>query len=220
MSDQSVSIVAEQLRMVMKSRLPIYSGSLLAIVAAVFLQDQLPPLLLDLWAAAMLGWQAIRYAIWRRFRAAASDEAVARQAWLVTLQWSVTGLLWGLFGAAYSLPANPEASFFMLFIVTTTVAGGLIAASSYLPAHAGYIIGAGIPTTLAFAWHGSRFSLLMAGMGIVVVATGWLTAFFSNRGVVEMITLQVEDAAGRQSARGEGSGRSRELTSSLASSPI
>jgi two-component system, cell cycle sensor histidine kinase PleC len=191
-SDVNKAIVAEQLRLVMKSPAPIYSGGVLALIAAVVLQGELSSLALDGWAGTMLVWQGIRYLLWRRFNSLKGDAEVARQTHLVTAIWSVTGLLWGLLGAAYFLPDNLEAGFFILFIVTTNIAGGAVVVSSYLPAHAGYMLGMAIPSTIAFIMHGSRFSLILAGMSIGYVALARSAAYFGNASISDLIRLKVE----------------------------
>ncbi len=193
MSDQSISIVAQQLRMVMRSPAPMFFGSGLAVFAAICLQDQIPASLLDGWAALMVAWQGVRYLLWRRFRALGSDQAVARHAALVTAMWGVTGLMWGMFGAAYFLPPDPDARFFMLFIVTTNIAGGAVLVASYIPAHAGYILGMGVPSVVAFLAHGSRFSLLLAAMSFAYAVIARGAAVLGNQGVMDLIRLQIEN---------------------------
>ncbi len=188
-------IVARQLRIVMRSPAPMYFGAGLAVFAAICLQGELPAPLLDGWAAVMVLWQAVRYLLWRRFAALESEEAVAAQAVRVTLMWAATGLLWGLFGAAYFLPADPDARFFMLFIVTTNIAGGAVVVASYIPAHAGYILGMGVPSVIAFVTHGSRYSLLLAAMSVVYAVIARGAAVIGNQGVTDLIRLEAEKGA-------------------------
>jgi len=190
--EQSAAILAEQLRIVMRSPAPIYFGASLAVVAAICLHRELPAWLLDGWVAMMIVWQGVRYLLWRRFKSLRTDAERAGWARTVALMWSITGLLWGLFGAAYLVPADPEARFFMLFIVTTNIAGGAVIAASYVPAHAGYIAGMAVPSAIAFVAHGTRYSLLLAAMtvGYALAARG--AALFGNVGVIDLIRLQVE----------------------------
>ncbi len=189
------TILAQQLRMAMKSPLPIYFGAVLAMLAAITLQGQLPGPVLDGWAAVMLGWQGVRYFLFRRFHRLETDAEIARQAMLVTAVWSVTGLLWGLFASTYYWPVDPEASLFMLTVVTTTVAAGAVVVSPYLPAQTGYLFGAGAPAVAAFILHGTRFSLLMAAMAVAFAVAARAATLFGNRGVVDLLKLQQENSA-------------------------
>jgi hypothetical protein len=191
--DQSISILAAQLRLVMRSRAPVYGGSAMTVIAVACLWRDMPTGLLTGWGGAMLAWQAVRYLLWRRFSTHETDAAVAGQARLVTLTWSLTGLLWGVFGAAYLVPADPEARFFMLFVVTANVAGGAVAVAPYIPAQVGYVIGASLPAAVAFLLHGSRYSLLMAGMAAAFAAVARSAALLGNRGVTDLIRLQIEN---------------------------
>lgn len=192
MPDKSATILAEQLRIVMRSGAPICFGIILTAIALVCLQGQLPHALLDGWAALMLAWQGIRFVLWRRFKRLTSDAEVARQAPLVTLMWTLTGLLWGLFGAAFFLAPESDARFFMLFVVTTNLASGSVAVSSYMPANAGYVIGMVVPMVIAFATRGTYFSLLMAAMCLVYTVVARSASLFGNRSVIDLIRLEVE----------------------------
>jgi signal transduction histidine kinase len=184
------SILAQQLRMAMKSPLPTFFGAALALLAAITLQGQLPAVALDGWAAVMLVWQGARYILFLRFHRLETDAEIARQGLLVTAAWSVTGLLWGLFAAAYFWPADPEASFFMLLVVTSTIASGAVVVSPYLPAQTGYLLGAGVPAVTAFILHGTRFSLMTAAMGVGFAVAARAATLFGNRGVVDLLKLQ------------------------------
>jgi len=190
--DKSVSILAEQLRIVMRSGAPICFGIVLTMIALVCLQSQLPPALLDGWAALMLAWQGIRFVLWRRFKRLVTDAEVARQARLVTLIWTFSGLLWGLFGAAFFVAPDSDARFFMLFIVTTNIASGAVVVASYMPANAGYVIGMVVPMVIAFATRGTYFSLLMAAMCLVYTMVARSASLFGNRSVIDLIRLEVE----------------------------
>jgi signal transduction histidine kinase len=190
--DGSDGILAEQLRIVMRSAAPIYFGIVLTLVASVFLQHQLPHLLLDGWAAVMLLWQGVRYLLRRRFLRLQADSDVTRQSRLVALNWALTGLLWGLFGAAFFLPADPDARFFMLFVVTTNIASGSVVVAAYRPAHFGYVLGMILPTTAAFLLRGTSFSLLLAGMCVAYALVARTIALLGNRSIVDLLKLQAE----------------------------
>ena len=192
MSAESNSILAAQLRLVMRSALPMYFGASLALVASVCIWHDLPKSLLLGWLGVSLAWQGVRWLLWRRFRALGSDEAVAGWVWTVVMMWGLTGILWGLFGAAYLVPDDPEARFFMLFIFTSNVTAGAVAVSPHLGAQAAYVLGAAFPPTLAFVWHGSRYSLLMAGITVAYAAIVRSAALIGNRGVTDHIRLQIE----------------------------
>jgi signal transduction histidine kinase len=172
----------------------MYFGAGLALVASICLWPDMPDRLLFGWLGANLAWQAVRWLLWRRFCALRSDDAVAGWAWTVTLMWSITGLLWGLFGAAYLVPDDPEARFFMLFIFTSNVTAGAVVVAPYLQAQVGYILGAALPPTIVFVWHGSRYSLLMAGITVAYTVIVRSAALLGNRGVTELIRLQIENS--------------------------
>jgi signal transduction histidine kinase len=189
---KNVTVVAEQLRLAMKSPSPIYSGAALTAIAVAALQGQMPSLLLDGWGVGMLLWQTLRFVLWRRFARRKTDLEVARGAKIAILTWTVTGLLWGLFGAYSFVPGDPEAAIFVLFVVTTNVAAGAVIVSSYLPAHAGYVFGMGVPMMIGFLEHGTRFSLLIAFMLVCYAVLARSAAYFGNRSVVDLIKLKVE----------------------------
>jgi signal transduction histidine kinase len=194
LSDESTSILAGQMRLVMRSASPMYFGGGLALVASICLWHDMPEGLLFGWLGVNLAWQMVRWFLWRRFCALTSDEAVAGWAWAVTLTWSVTGLLWGLFGAAYLVPDDPEARFFMLFIFTTNVTAAAVVVAPYLQAQVGYVLGAALPPTVVFVWHGTRYSLLMAGITVAYTGIVRSAALLGNRGVTDLIRLQIENS--------------------------
>ncbi|HEX4113788.1 MAG TPA: HAMP domain-containing sensor histidine kinase [Stellaceae bacterium] len=192
LSDGSASILAEQLRIVMRSAAPVYFGAGLTLIALVCLQSQLPHLLLDGWAAMMILWQGIRYLLRRRFLSLQTDGEVAGKGRLVALIWTFSGLLWGLFGAAFFLPDDPDARFFMLFVVTTNIASGSVVVAAYRPAHFGYVMGMVVPATAAFLLRGTSFSLLMAGMCVGYALVARTIALLGNRSIVDLLNLQAE----------------------------
>jgi signal transduction histidine kinase len=190
------SIVAEQLRLLMKSPFPIFAAGVTAVLAMVILRDQIDPRLLYGWGAVMVAWQAGRYAVWRRFRRlGAEDRSAIAWVWPVNVLMTGCGLLWGLFAAGFYEVRDFEMRVFMLFVVTSMMTGGSVSFTAYLPAYYGYLLGATIPIAAAFLWHGTSASLLMGAMTAIYIGVLLIMARGANRGVTNLIELQLEKAA-------------------------
>ncbi len=190
------SIVAEQLRLLMKSPFPIYSAAVTAALAMILLSGEIQPGLLYGWVALMLGWQAFRYGFWRRFRRIQSDDArVIAWTWPINLLMAGCGLLWGLFATGFYQIGSFEMRVFVLFAVTSMMSGGSVSFTAYLPAYLGYLLGATMPIAGTFLWHGTRAALLMGGITGIYIAALVFMARAANRGMTNLIELQLEKAA-------------------------
>ena len=189
------SLVAEQLRLLLRSSFPIFAAAATTLVALVALRGQIAPPLLYGWGATMLGWQALRYALWRRFRRVQADDGQARR-WALpfTVLMTGSGLLWGVFAYGFYQVADFETRVFMLFVITAMLTGGAVSFTAFLPVYYGYVFGATLPVAAAFLWHDTGPSLLMGGMTLVYVGLLVFMARAANRGVTELIELKLEKA--------------------------
>ena len=190
------SLVAEQLRLLLRSSFPIFAASATTLLALVILHGQIAPAQLYGWGAAMLGWQALRYASWRRFRNIQEMDGEARR-WALRFIVLMTGsgLLWGVFACGFYQVADFEARVFMLFVITAMMTGGAVSFTAYLPCYYGYVFGATLPVATAFLWHDTGPSLLMGFMTLAYVALLLFMARAANRSVAELIELKLEKAA-------------------------
>jgi signal transduction histidine kinase len=190
------SIIDEQLRLLMRSPFPIYAATATTVLSAATLTGELPPVPLYGWAVAMVTLQVLRYAVWRRFRGFSRDDGRAiHWAWPVTVLMSGCGLLWGFFALGFYEVHDSEMRVFMLFVVTSMMTGGAVSFTAYLPAYFGYLLGATVPIAVTFLWHGTSTSLLMGGITAVYISVLIAMARAANRGVTELIELQLEKAA-------------------------
>jgi signal transduction histidine kinase len=190
------SIVAEQLRLLLKSSFPIYSAVATAALAVIVLHRQIEPAALYGWGGIMLLWQLLRFIVWQRFRGIKADDAQAI-AWTPTIVVLMTGcgLLWGVVVLELYHIEDFELRIFTMFIVTSMMTGGAVTFMAHLPSFYGYLAAAILPIVAAFLWHGTTTSLLIAGMSIVYVTVLIFTARAANRGIADLIALQLEKAA-------------------------
>jgi signal transduction histidine kinase len=190
------SLIAEQLRLLLKSLLPICVGTATAVIVIFVLHSRISPVALYGWGAAMFLWQGLRLILWLRFRRFRCVDAAARRwALPVALMMTAGGLLWGLFASQFYAISDWETRVFMLFVVTGLVTGGAVSFIAFLPAYYGYLFGAVLPLVLAFLWHGSNASLLLGGMAAVYIAALAIMARAVHRNVAELIALQLEKGA-------------------------
>ena len=190
------SIVAEQLRLLMKSPFPIYAAATTAVLAMVVLRHDIDPVILDGWGAVMLAWQAMRLAVLYRFRhTEVADAGAIRWKWPITILMSGSGLLWGLFSLGFYYATDVEMRVFMLFVLTSMLTGGSVSFTAYLPAYYGYLLGATIPIIASFLTHGTEASMLMGAITVVYIAVLVIMARAANRSVTDLIELQLEKAA-------------------------
>jgi signal transduction histidine kinase len=190
------SLVAEQLRLLLRSSFPIFAASATTLLALVILRGQIAPVQLYGWGAAMLGWQALRYVAWRRFRRVQEmDGEVLRWALPFIVLMTGSGLLWGVFACGFYQVANFEMRVFMLFVITAMLTGGAVSFTAFLPCYYGYVFGTTLPVAAAFFWHDTGPSRLMSVMTLGYVALLLFMARAANRSVAELIELKLEKAA-------------------------
>ena len=195
MSISHESLVAEQLRLLLRSSFPIFAASGTTLIALVILRGQIAPALLDGWAATVFAWQALRYALWRRFRRVQADDAEAcRWASTITVLMTGSGLLWGVFGCGVYHVPDFEMRVFMLFVITGMLTGGAVSFTAFLPGYYGYVFGATLPVAAAFFVHGTGPSLFMGAMTVTYLGLLVFMARAANRGVTELIELKLEKA--------------------------
>jgi signal transduction histidine kinase len=172
------------------------------------------------WGAAMAATISARFALWLRFRSIAHDDRkVIRWRWPLAISIAISGILWGLLGLAFYFPLDYETRGFILLVLGSTLAGGTIFYSGYLPAHTAYVIACSLPIAIASLWHGTLASISFGGMMLIYIWPMHLAARALNRSIMRMMKLQVENAdlvANLRAAKETAEGASREKTQFLA----
>jgi signal transduction histidine kinase len=183
---------AEQLRMLLKSPVSIVGSAATVVFSALVLWGRIDQNLLLAWAGIGLTWLGIRGALWRWFRHDMADEAsIVRWARPAIGIMAVSGLLWGLFGAAFYLPAGePEISAFMILVVASMLAGGAYMYASYLPAYNAFIACCTVPIAAAAFHHATPASMVFALMTLTYLAFMLAMGRTMNASTVKMIGLR------------------------------
>jgi hypothetical protein len=159
-------VVGEQLRLLMKSPLPIHTGTASVLLVAFVLRNNLAAAELCGWSALALVVQALRYWLRWRIRSVDADALTARR-WGVPIAILMTasGLLWGLFSLSIDRVDDADMRSFIILIVTSLMTGGAVSFTAYLPACYGYLLAAALPITAALALRGTSAYLLMSCVG-------------------------------------------------------
>jgi signal transduction histidine kinase len=187
-------VVAEQLRLLMKSTLPIHTGAASVLLAVFVLRTNLPAAELYGWGALALAVQAVRHWLRWRVRNVDADVLTARR-WGMPIAFVMTasGLLWGLLSLSIDRIDDPDMRSFVILVVTSLMTGGAVSFTAYLPACYGYLLGAALPITAALALRGTSTYLLMSSVGVVFLAILMVIARNSNRSITALITLTLEN---------------------------
>ncbi|HEV2548088.1 MAG TPA: ATP-binding protein [Stellaceae bacterium] len=189
-------IAAEQLRMLLRSPLPLHAGSATVFLAVLVLRHQLPPSELCGWAVLAINIQAARYWLRHRIRHLASSALVTRKwRWSITVVMAMAGLVWGLLGFASFQVPDVEMRIFVLFVVTSLMAGGLVSFTAYLPACFAFLLGAAVPLATAFCSEGTSSAVLMGGVAAAFFAALVAIGRGSNASVTALIELKFENSA-------------------------
>jgi signal transduction histidine kinase len=214
------NIKAAQLRLVATSPLVLLGAVAIVVFAVGVLWSYISRALLLSWATTMLAVTAIRFVLWQRFRRIAGDDtAVVRWGWPLTAAVTASGLLWGLFSFFFYSTPDVEVRGVILLIVGSTAAAGTIFYASYLPAHAGYVLGCMVPIATVSFWHGSPTSTLFGVVSFVYIALMLGAAGTFNRSMTGTIRLQLENSAlvgGLQAAKEAAEAANRTKTQFLA----
>ena len=183
---------AEQLRMLLKSPVSIVGSAATIVFSAMVLWGRIEQDLLLAWAGVGLIWLGIRTALWRRFRRDMVNEAlIVRWARPAIGIMAVSGLLWGVFGAAFYLPAGePEISAFMILVVASMLAGGAFMYAAYLPAYNAFIACCTVPIAVAAFQHATPASMVFAMMTLTYLAFMLAMGRTMNGTTVKMIGLR------------------------------
>ena len=195
MPDIERSIRAEQLRLLFKSPISIAGSALAVVVSLAVLSDRVRADLLLAWGGAILCWLAIRGAMWLQFRRErASDAAVVRWANPAIIMMAGSGLLWGVFGAGFYLPGDPEMSAFVILLVASMVAGGSFAYAAFLPAYNVFVVTSILPIAASCFLHATLASVVFGSTTIVNLALLLSMGRSVNQSIVGMIRLQFANA--------------------------
>jgi signal transduction histidine kinase len=195
MSGIEQRVRAEQLRLLLNSPMSIAGSAVTVAFSVAVLWSQIDRRLLLGWAGTTLAWLALRAVLWLRFRRQTGDEAlVVRWARPAAGIMAVSGLLWGLFGAAFYLPGEPEASAFMVLVVASMIAGGTFAYAAYLPGFDAFIVCSIVPITAASFWHATSSSVVFGVMTLADLAFMLSMGRSVNGSIVKMIGLRFANA--------------------------
>src|SRR5579864_2869969 len=136
MSTLETRVRGEQLRLLMKSPISFIGSAATVAVSAAVLWGRIDEQLLLGWAGLTLAWLGARALLWLWFRRDAGDDVlIARWSRAAIGIMATSGILWGLFGAAFYLPSEAEISAFMILVVASMLAGGAFMYAAYLPAY-------------------------------------------------------------------------------------
>ena len=187
---------AEQLRMLLRSPVSIAGSALTVAFSAVVLWDRIDRRLLLAWTGVSLAWLGFRAVLWLWFRRdMVGDALIARWARPAIGIMAVSGLLWGLFGAAFYLPAGePEISAFMILVVASMLAGGAFMYAAYLPAYTAFLACCTLPIAVAAFQHATRSSMVFALMTLTYLVFMLAMGRTMNASIVKMIGLRFANA--------------------------
>jgi signal transduction histidine kinase len=164
------------------------------------------------WYAAVLVSMTIRLALWWRQRSS-PPFAAGSPHWLrrhVTASL-LAGAAWGS-GAVLLLPGSPLVLRLGVTATVVCLAAGVSAITlASLPAVLAFTVAGVTPYALAFAWHGDRFSLLLAATMVVFIAGNSYLAWNNTRLFSELITLRLSVVAERDAAERANQAKSRFL---------
>lgn len=187
---------AEQLRMLLRSPVSVVGSALTVAFSAAVLWEQIDRGLLLGWTVASLAWLGFRALLGLRFRAQMADDAlIGRWARPAVVIMAVSGLLWGLFGAAFYLPAGePEISAFMILVVASMLAGGAFMYAAYPPAYNAFLVCCTVPIALAALQHATRSSIVFALMTLTYLVFMLAMGRTMSASIVKMIGLRFANA--------------------------
>ena len=187
---------AEQLRMLLRSPVSVVGSVLTVAFSAVVLWDQIDRGLLLAWTGASLAWLGFRALLWLRLRHHMADDAlIGRWARPAIGIMAVSGLLWGLFGAAFYLPVGePEISAFMILAVASMLAGGAFMYAAYSPAYNAFLVCCTVPIALAAFQHATRSSMVFGLMTLTYLVFMLAMGRTMSASIVKMIGLRFANA--------------------------
>jgi len=195
MSNLEIRVRGEQLRLLMKSPISFLGSAATVAVSAAVLWGRIDAPLLLGWAGATLAWLGARALLWLWFRRDASDDTlIARWSWPAVGIMAASGVLWGLFGAAFYLPTEPEISAFMILVVASMLAGGAFMYAAYLPAYYAFIVCCTVPIAAASFWHATPSSIVFGLMTLAYLASMLGMGRTLNASIVKMIGLRFANA--------------------------
>ncbi|HLJ22031.1 MAG TPA: ATP-binding protein [Stellaceae bacterium] len=195
MSNLETRVRGEQLRLLLKSPISYLGSAATVLVSAAVLWGRIDARLLLGWAGVTLAWLGVRALLWLWFRREArADALIARWSWLAVGIMATSGVLWGLFGAAFYLPSEAEISAFMILVVASMLAGGAFMYAAYLPAYYAFVVCCTVPIAVASFWHATPSSIVFGLMTLAYLATMLGMGRTLNGSIVKMISLRFANA--------------------------
>jgi signal transduction histidine kinase/CheY-like chemotaxis protein len=164
-----------------------------AIVAAVLWGAARHELLIG-WVAAMTIVAFGRARLRRAYlRAAPSAEQAPRWGWRFVIGSGLSGLLWGIGGAAFYDPHVIATQVIIPFALGGMVAGSSGTSSSYMPAFLAYSLGIILPLAARYAAEGGALHLGMGGLTLLYLGAIATIAAYNHRVVHQSFQLRFEN---------------------------
>jgi signal transduction histidine kinase len=195
MSTLETRVRGEQLRLLMKSPISFIGSAATVAVSAAVLWGRIDEQLLLGWVGVTLAWLGARALLWLWFQRDAGDDVlIARWSRIAIGIMAASGILWGLFGAAFYLPSEAEISAFMILVVASMLAGGAFMYAAYLPAYYAFVACCTLPIAAASFWHATPSSIVFGLMTLAYLASMLGMGRNLNTSIVKMIGLRFANA--------------------------
>jgi signal transduction histidine kinase len=149
---------------------------------------------LALWFAAILANQAWRYALARRYRAAA-PVAAARERWgyAWALGSTVAGALWGVAGVVWFTPGDPGHQALLIVCLFGVILGGLTLTTVFKPSFYGFVLPALLPSIARVALEGDEVHVFIAAVLLVVLAFALRFGHVLNDQLTQSLAIRYEN---------------------------
>ena len=190
------SLVAEQVRLLMLSRVGAPISLLNSVLVAAVVWKLYPGWVIGLWlvvlAAAILA-NVVMGRAYRRARPA--TEAASTWARRFTFSIFTVGCVWGLAGSVVLLTNDPVDLVFIVFVLGGMMAGGVVSYAAYLPASYAFLAPTMAPVIVALLVRAEAASAVMALMFALFAVAMVFTARNINAFIVENFRLRIEQGA-------------------------
>ena len=187
------AIVAEQVRLLMFTRVGMAMSLLNAALVAAVVWRLYPGWLVGLWLVLFSTAILANFVLRRAYdRATPGPESAPIWARRFAFNAFAVGCLWGMPGSVVLLTNNPVYLVFIIFVLGGMMAGGVVSHASYLPAAYAFLVPTILPIIIALLFHAGMTSVLMAFMLamfalLMVTITREISAF-----IVENVRLRID----------------------------
>ncbi len=191
---QAERLTAEQIRLWLKSPLPMTATLIFGIAAVWALWAAMPHAVLVWWYVAGVVWSIIRFVAWMRFgRVPRNDRDTIRWGRVLAIMLFGTAVQTSYIAALVFVPDNLEDRLFIAMGLTGIIAGAAAMYGSYLPAVVAFIGPISLTLAAAVSVHGSADSIVMGFMVLLYLAFLLASARRLNCWVVDIFTLRVQN---------------------------